>query len=138
MLPREAAMGLTLARGVLSGAWTLEQIDECTIAWSQTETDRVRSARPVNPCRYGNTCHGAPTMRYLDAGFRRSPRNLAREWMAAYPQEWAALQEGSDPLNVGGLGNQRSRKAAYVGATAVDSAPPGLELLQTVDFPDVL
>lgn len=80
-------VGRMLAIGTLKGYWTLEHLDNPSPGWKEIESDRVRSLYPAD------SGMGRPTMRYPAAGTRRPYRNLARDWIAANPKEWAELQE---------------------------------------------
>lgn len=92
MQHREIAVGETLARGVIKGLWTLEAIDRPSPGWHEVEQDRARSAVPRDT-RNPNDTRSVPTQRYPDAGTYRKPRNLAREWIAANPQQWELMRD---------------------------------------------
>jgi hypothetical protein len=80
-------VGRMLAIGTLTGRWTLEDLDKPSAHWLQIERDRLRSATP------GMTGSGWPAMRYPDADTGIPYRNLAREWIAGNPTEWAKLMQ---------------------------------------------
>lgn len=61
------ATGLSLARGVAAGQWTLQALDKPPCGAQQARSVNVRPAAPY--------------------------RNLAREWIAANPEQWRVLQE---------------------------------------------
>ena len=77
----------TLARGIAAGYWTLQDLDSPSPAFASLETDRVRSAHPIQPG------YNSPTMKYPLAGTRLQSRNLAREWIDAHPEQWAAMNQ---------------------------------------------
>lgn len=119
MTPTEALAGLQLARGVVRGLWTLEQLDRHSLAAQTVEDDRVASSHPDTRRPFWEA-HDGPAMAYPDAGRRHQPRNLAREWIAAYPEQWAALQAGDDPDAAGGCGTPASREKARLMVLAYD------------------
>lgn len=119
MTPTEALAGLQLARGVVRGLWTLEQLDRPSEAAGGVENDRLASFRPDNR-RPPWEPHERPAMAYPGAGTSQPVRNLAREWIAAYPDQWAALQSGDDPDAAGGLGTPASREKARLMVLAFD------------------
>jgi hypothetical protein len=79
-----------LAIGTLRGLWALEDLDAWSASSDDLEADRRRSELPQATAP-GMTGHSRPVMRYPYAGQYRHPRNLAREWIEANPQEWQAL-----------------------------------------------
>jgi hypothetical protein len=79
-----------LAIGTLKGLWALEHLDAWSPSSDELEADRRRSDLPQATVQ-GMTGHNRPVMRYPHAGQYRHPRNLAREWIEAHPQEWQAL-----------------------------------------------
>jgi hypothetical protein len=79
-----------LAIGTLKGLWTLEDLDARSPASDELEAARRRSEAPQATVQ-GMTGHNRPVMRYPNAGQYHLPRNLAREWIEAHPQEWQAL-----------------------------------------------
>lgn len=119
MTPREALAGRQLARGVARGLWTLDQLDRPSEAAQGVEDDRLASAHSDTRRPYWEA-HNAPVMAYPGAGTSRPVRNLAREWIAAYPEQWAALQAGDDPDAAGGCGTPASREKARLMVLAYD------------------
>lgn len=119
MTPREAQAGLQLARGVVRGLWTLDQLDRPSEAAGGMESDRLASSRPDDRRPYWES-HSGPVMAYPGAGTTTPHRNLAREWIAAYPDQWAALQAGDDPDAAGGHGTPASREKARLMVLAYD------------------
>ena len=83
-------VGRMLAIGTLKGLWTLEDLGAWSPSSDELEADRRRSELPQATAQ-GMTGHNRPVMRYPNAGQYLHPRNLAREWIDAHPQEWQAL-----------------------------------------------
>lgn len=119
MTTREAQAGLQLARGIVRGLWTLEQLDRPSEAAQTVEDDRLASAHP-DTRRAPWEPHDGPAMPYPGAGTTRHAGNLAREWIAAFPDQWDALQAGDDPDAAGGLGTAASREKARLMVLAFD------------------
>ena len=65
---RLAGVGQMLAMRVLDGYWTLEQLDQPSASHQAANTWRARNRLP--PIEHSN---------------------LAREWIAAHPEQWDAL-----------------------------------------------
>lgn len=108
----EQHAGLTLARGVVAGLWTLEQLDEPSGMFRELEAERIRSLHPSGTNPMTSRRHG-PAVRYPQAEQRHAWRNLAREWIAANPAEWDVLRSGGDAAQIEArLGNARTRAAA--------------------------
>lgn len=120
MLPRETAVGYLLACGVVKGLWSLDQLDKPSPGWDEIEKDRVRSAMPRDT-RNPHDLRRVPAMRYPDAGTYSKPRNLAREWIAANPEQWAAMEAG-EPLesDLQAIGTPATRQAAGVAVSRYD------------------
>lgn len=111
MNARETAIGKTLAKGHASGLWTLEQLDKRSPGWHEIEQDRVKSAMPRD-IRNPHDHRMTPALPYPDAGTYRKPRNLAREWIAAHPEEWEAMRNGVETSPDVVFGTAESRATA--------------------------
>lgn len=72
--------GRLLARYALQGLITLEALDSPTANWKALEADRRVANNRAQ--RQGRGFAFPPPLAW---------RNLAREWIAAHPQEWEAL-----------------------------------------------
>ena len=98
--PIGQGLGRTLALQVSKGLFTLEDLDTPSPGYQAIERDRQASR---NPCDWSDpsqkrrhpTPDGEdywsfprPTVEYPPA---KPFRNLAREWIAANPKEWAAM-----------------------------------------------
>jgi hypothetical protein len=147
MNPREAAIGKTLASGHASGLWTLEALDKPSPGWDEIEQDRVKSA-VARDLRNPHDRRMVPALPYPDAGSYRKPRNLAREWIAAHPEEWEAMRTGAaeGPQEVFGTAESRNAAARQVqdydnrkasGALAPTLDDGGLPT-GSVTFPEVI
>lgn len=110
MTPSESLAGFQLARGVVRGLWSLEQLDRRSAASQDVENDRQASAHP-DSSRPPWEAHDGPAMPYPGAGTVAPYRNLARDWIAANPDAWTALQSGDDTA-AQAIGTAASREKA--------------------------
>jgi hypothetical protein len=88
-------IGRMLALGVVHGRWTLEHLDKRSPQAQELEEDRVRSISPADPTMPAALRRPGPVMKYPGAGTMLPHRNLAREWIAANPAEWAEMHSAA-------------------------------------------
>ena len=131
-------VGRTLAVQVSKGMMTLEQLDQPPPGHEYVESSRTASRKPCdwsNPKdkvphynREGEASwtYPRPTMEYPPA---KPYRNLAREWIAANPKEWAQMI-GSEPVSVE-VTNSKDLSSVSVGHT-----PPQPDGPLTLEQPD--
>lgn len=76
----DAAAGRLLARYVLKGLMTLEDLDAPSPGWDRIEADRRHANRRAQ--RLGLAPTYPPPQPW---------RNLAREWIDSHPREWESM-----------------------------------------------
>jgi hypothetical protein len=131
---RELAVAETLARGAAKGLWSLEALDKPSLGMDELERDRVKSMVPRDT-RNPNDRRCIPTMGYPDAGTYHKPRNLAREWIAANPQQWDTIQAPDSPAEApeSGYGTPGSRQAAATTLAGFEARQSAGKLAPTLD-----